>query len=225
MYLSVLDYVQWEKGLRTRALLPPRLWAEILRPAPLTGGKSYPYGFGWFLHETPDLGPIWEHEGSSSGFRADIQRFERDGVTFVIMMNSSTADAGKLLQGVAARYDSRYAPPAHPIVDRLPTLTRAAESALPRLADGELGPADFPDTAPDGVRVAMAMFRGRLNEVGDCGPLEVYEEQDAGDRNDRRYRASCRHGVLEASVTADSGGHVYWLRTEVISALDEPLVD
>jgi CubicO group peptidase (beta-lactamase class C family) len=51
LYLSLLDYVAWDRGLRARAVLKPESWAAVFTPATLSDGTRTQYGFGWRLVE------------------------------------------------------------------------------------------------------------------------------------------------------------------------------
>ena len=47
LYLSALDMIAWDKGLRAGAILKPESWKQVYTPVRLTSGEKYPYGFGW----------------------------------------------------------------------------------------------------------------------------------------------------------------------------------
>ena len=47
LYLSALDMVAWDKGLRAGAILKPDSWKQVYTPVRLNSGEDYPYGFGW----------------------------------------------------------------------------------------------------------------------------------------------------------------------------------
>ena len=51
LYLSVLDFVAWNEGLRRGAILSPESWQVVYTPVRLNSGNSFPYGFGWFVEE------------------------------------------------------------------------------------------------------------------------------------------------------------------------------
>ena len=48
------------------------------------------------------------HGGTWQGFKTEMRRYDKDGVTFVVPANASHADVEHLLQGVAERYDARH---------------------------------------------------------------------------------------------------------------------
>jgi CubicO group peptidase (beta-lactamase class C family) len=207
LYLSALDYVNWEDGVRRKALLKPESWKEITRPAPLDNGTTYPYGFGWMLAKAPNGGEIMQHSGSWQGFRTNLRRYIDDGVTILILANSTSADTGKLLNGVASRYDSRYTEPAPAkIADAHPDLTASTSRTLARVAAGTLTDKDFPLIDGEWRQRMFDSGRKTLGELGKCGNLDVFSDQANGDRQVRRYQAQCRNGVLEASSTMAADG-------------------
>lgn len=226
LYLSVLDYVQWENGLRKRALLKPASWNEILRPAKLDNGTTYPYGFGWDVRTAVDGGTIWSHGGSWQGFRTYIRRYDTDGVTIVALANSTSAEPGKLVAGIAARYDARYAaPPAQPINDDHPAYASVVERALRRLREGSLTARDFPHLPAAEVGQALDRYRLILKTVGACKPLALYWQRDNGDHHARMYRAHCADGVLQVNATMDMQGVIQRFSLIRIATLEASVDD
>lgn len=112
LYLALLDYARWDAVVARRDIFSAASWTEILRPARLNDGTSHPYGFGWALAEGPDGQQVIGHGGAWQGFRSDLRRYDGDGITFVVLANALGADVDLILQGVAERFDPRYAPSA-----------------------------------------------------------------------------------------------------------------
>ncbi len=48
LYLSALDMIAWDRGLRAGAILKPESWKQVYTPVRLNSGENYPYGFGWW---------------------------------------------------------------------------------------------------------------------------------------------------------------------------------
>ena len=77
LLVSVLDLVKWDAALTSGKLLKPESFAAMYAPAPLTDGKTSPYGFGWELaayRTRPRIG----HGGGIPGFSTFLARFVDD---------------------------------------------------------------------------------------------------------------------------------------------------
>src|SRR5262249_47534536 len=49
LYLSILDYIAWDRGLRAQAILKWDSWKQVYTPGPQDDGGRHPYGFGWAI--------------------------------------------------------------------------------------------------------------------------------------------------------------------------------
>ncbi len=96
LYLSILDYVKWDAGLRSDRLLPQKELALTWTPGKLADGSPVGesegdgYGFGWEVvrfrgHQ------FTEHSGAWQGFSTYIGRLIDVGTTVVVLTN---LDAG-----------------------------------------------------------------------------------------------------------------------------------
>jgi CubicO group peptidase (beta-lactamase class C family) len=114
LYLTVLDFAKWDEGLRAERVLKQESWAEVYRPASLSGGRTYPYGFGWFLEESNGQ-VIHRHDGAWQGFTTSFIRYLTDGVSIVVLDNLAGSDPDKIARHVAGLYDKKLAmPPGSP---------------------------------------------------------------------------------------------------------------
>jgi CubicO group peptidase (beta-lactamase class C family) len=113
LYVSVRDLIAWDAGVRARAILKPDSWDQILQPVQLTSGKSYPYGFGWFLGDRGGK-PLQQHGGSWQGFKTQFSRFIGDDLSIVVLANLAEADPAKFADGIAAIIDPTLAAPPTP---------------------------------------------------------------------------------------------------------------
>jgi CubicO group peptidase (beta-lactamase class C family) len=110
LYLSTLDMVAWDKGLRAGAILKPESWKQVYTPVRLSSGESYPYGFGWSVN-TRAGAPLYSHGGSWQGFKAYIARYLGADMTIILFANLADTDTGKLVDGVVTIIDPSLAPP------------------------------------------------------------------------------------------------------------------
>jgi hypothetical protein len=62
-YLSLDDFLAWERGVRERALLKPESWSQIFTPVILNNGKTHPYGFAWEITKKGGQ-TVHGHDGS-----------------------------------------------------------------------------------------------------------------------------------------------------------------
>jgi len=86
LYTNVIDLGKWDAALYTERLLKRASFEQMWTPVKLRDGKTYPYGFGWFLNEANGHRLI-EHGGSWQGFTMNISRYVDDGLTVIVMTN------------------------------------------------------------------------------------------------------------------------------------------
>lgn len=108
LQMSILDFANWDAVVANRQLFKAETWQEILKPAVLNDGKTFPYGFGWSL-ENPKTGKNHiGHDGAWQGFISLYRRYDQDGISFVVLANTNRGNLGKILQGIAERFDEKY---------------------------------------------------------------------------------------------------------------------
>jgi N-acyl-D-amino-acid deacylase len=100
LYLSLRDFIAWDRGLRARAILKPESWDAIFSPATLKSGRKHPYGFGWQVDRVVGR-TVQRHGGSWQGFKAYIARYVEDGVTIVVLANLAQANPGRVVNAIA----------------------------------------------------------------------------------------------------------------------------
>ncbi len=225
LYLSPLDYVQWENALRQRALLTAQSWQQVLRPAPLADGSTYPYGFGWGLTSTADGRKVWQHGGAWQGFRTYIRRYDQDGITFVVLANASNAVTRVLVQGIAERYDARYRlPPAQPASDDAPALGKTLATIV-RKAGGDAATPEA-GLSPQQWTSTLADIREAVDQAGggcDATALALYRSSRNGDRIEKVYRTPCAQGALQLGVALAGTSTIANITAHRIETVDESL--
>jgi CubicO group peptidase (beta-lactamase class C family) len=102
LYLTVLDLFAWDKGLRAKAILKPASWALVYTPVKLNSGKTHPYGFGWFL-DTVAGESVYRHTGSWQGFKSAIARYQRRGLTVIVLANHAAFDGGAVAEKIGGK--------------------------------------------------------------------------------------------------------------------------
>jgi len=198
LYLSMLDFVAWDRGLRARAILKPQSWALIYTPVVLKSGKTYPYGFGWFLDESGGK-PWYHHSGSWQGFRTCISRYLADDLTIVVLTNLADARPQRFVDGIAAIVDSKLArlEPSVPIHDREPAVTDRVRRLLQMAAEGKLTPEDLPDSRSNFAEQAK-QYAELLQPLGAPQRLELLDRRDLGD--DRAFTYAAVYGTQTVRV-------------------------
>jgi CubicO group peptidase (beta-lactamase class C family) len=185
LYLSVLDLVAWDRGLRAGAVLKPGSWDEVYTPVRLNSGRTYPYGFGWDVGETAGQ-QVHRHGGSWQGFKSEIARFLGSDLTIVVLANLADADPARFTDGIAALLDPSLAKPElAPIADREPQVTTRLRGILAAAAKGDLAPGDFAYVRAGFFPYAASRLQKALGSLGAPTTLSLLERVERGD--DRVY--------------------------------------
>lgn len=229
LYVSVLDLLAWDRAVRDRSDLSPESWATIFNPVRLNSGKTYPYGFGWFIEEVAGQ-TVHEHTGRWQGFNAFIVRYLGDDLTVIVLANSAGARLGRITNGVARLFNpalADWAPvpverslvagdlPAIP--DREPASSRRLHNLITSAAAGTLSPSDF-GHVPYGFLPANPDAYRRL--LAGCGPVReilLVGRREMGD--DIAYRFTVRFAAkrFTAILILEPDGKVAYLRLDEIA--------
>ncbi|MEP7246603.1 MAG: serine hydrolase domain-containing protein [Gammaproteobacteria bacterium] len=207
LYLSVLDYARWDAGLIGRRFLKPESWAEIAQPARLASGRSYPYGFGWFLEHSAGQ-EVWRHSGSWQGFQSFVIRYLGDELTLVALANSESGDPTAIVRHVAGMLDPKFAqPPGAPIEDREPQVTAALKSLLQQMSEGKADYRAFAFVSKQEFAETMSANQKLLKSLGPLRELALFARKELGGDQVYRYRARYEGGLLEVNLSyAPNGG-------------------
>lgn len=101
---TIDDMAKWNASLDAQTLLNAETEKTMWTPVKLNSGKTYNYGFGWFLSPYKGHKDIW-HSGSTSGFSSSIERFPEDGLAVIVLTNSNEDGVGaRIAKEVAALY-------------------------------------------------------------------------------------------------------------------------
>jgi CubicO group peptidase (beta-lactamase class C family) len=105
LYTNVLDLAKWDAALWAKRFVKPESYDLMWSPVKLNDGKTYPYGFGWFLAEKGGRKAV-SHDGAWQGFTMSIARYLNEGLTVIVMTNldSDNAKPEKIVEDVAAIY-------------------------------------------------------------------------------------------------------------------------
>jgi CubicO group peptidase (beta-lactamase class C family) len=222
LYLTVLDYSKWNAALDAGDVLKPESWAEVYRPARLNSGKTYPYGFGWFLES--GQGRVHQHGGAWQGFQTFFIRFLDARISIVVLTNSSSGSPEVIARGVAARYQpSLKLPPGMPIEDREPAVGERLTRLIGQLANGKPDGREFRAISPEDLKGYGEFYRARLQPLGELRELRLFRRSEIGDDASYLYRARFANGLMEAMLQVDPTAKVSQLRLHKIAQWDDPL--
>ena len=185
LYLSVRDMIAWDAGVRARRVLSPESWSQVLEPVRLASGKTYPYGFGWFLEERGGK-PLQQHGGAWQGFKSQFSRFIGDDLSVIVFANLEQANQERFADGVAAILDPGLAARVpSPIEDREPAVTARATRMLEAARQGTLAQSDFAYVRAGFFPDVTDIYAKTLKELGTPRRIALVERTEVGD--DRVY--------------------------------------
>jgi len=109
LYFTALDFAKWDASLYTDKILSQDDLKLMWTPVKLNNGKTYPYGFGWFIGEVNNHKLI-EHGGSWQGFLAYIARYVDDKTTVIVLINADTKGIKDIAHHIAGLYNPALMP-------------------------------------------------------------------------------------------------------------------
>ncbi len=190
LYLSVLDMVAWDRGLRAKSILKPGSWAQVFSPVALKSGKTYPYGFGWSVSEEGGQA-TQQHGGAWQGFQTYIARYLGDDLTIIVFANLAGANTGRFVEGIAALFNPRLArAEPSPIADTEPAVATRVREILSAAAEGKLSKKDFAYVRAGLFPDAADRYRELLRPLGSPQKLELLERRELGDDRIYLYQAT-----------------------------------
>jgi CubicO group peptidase (beta-lactamase class C family) len=99
---TATDLAKWDAALYTGRLLRLSSLEQMWTPAPLSGGETAKYGFGWRVDKVNGHRLI-SHGGAVRGFSTQISRFVDEGLTVIVLINADNGKADALATGIAQR--------------------------------------------------------------------------------------------------------------------------
>jgi CubicO group peptidase (beta-lactamase class C family) len=105
LYTNVLDLAKWDTALYGKKLVKAASYEAMWTAVKLNSGKSYPYGFGWDLHDKNGHRAV-SHDGAWQGFTMNITRYLDKNLTVIVMTNldENNANPAKISEDVAKSY-------------------------------------------------------------------------------------------------------------------------
>lgn len=188
---TVLDMVKWDAALRTDSVLPSSVREQMWTPLKLNNGTSIPYGFGWGLAPWQGHKRVF-HNGGLPGFLSDFERFVDDKLTVIVMINSTSADPGKIALNVAGFYVPALAPPVlKPIADTEPEITAKVKAMVGGFVSGNLDMNLFtPDLAPWLNAQGKVGMGNAFRSLGAIQSIVLVDLRNEGDNRVCQYRVT-----------------------------------
>lgn len=208
LYLSILDFVAWEQGLRAGAILKPGSWAQIYAPFKLNSGKRYPYGFGWTVEEWRGK-PWYHHGGAWQGFKSYISRYLSEDLTVVVLVNLAQARPELFVDGIVRSIDPEWAQidPVTPIQDINPGVAKRVRTILETAAQGKLSAADLPFARED-IEAEAKAYQNALHPLGPLQKLDLVARRTLGDDESYSYLARYAEQTLRVQVKVMTDGRL-----------------
>jgi CubicO group peptidase (beta-lactamase class C family) len=208
LYVSVLDMIAWDRGLREKAILKPESWAEVFTPVRLTSGRTYPYGFGWFLDETGGAKREY-HGGAWQGFKSFISRYLGEDLTIVVLANLADADPDRLNEVVAGAIDGKLVrSELAPIPDREPEVTARLLTLLDAASKGTLSPAEFAFVRAGFFPDVASRYEEILRPLGKPQHADLLQRREVGDDRIYRYNVTYEKGIFLVQLALAPNGKV-----------------
>lgn len=207
LYLSLQDFIAWDHGIRSKAVLSAQSWEQIFEPVKLNSGRAWPYGFGWVIDEVAGQ-TAHSHGGSWQGFRASVARYLGDDLTLVVLANLAEAKTWLLLEGLAALENPALKPEDEAIADDQPAVTRRLRDLLAAAAAGHLNPDEFAYVRAGFFPTVTEEYQELLRDLGDPNTIELLERRDLGDDRFQRYRVSYAKKTLFATLRIVPDGRI-----------------
>jgi hypothetical protein len=204
----------WNDVVANRRILSERSWDLILDPMTLNSGRSYPYGFGWFLGEAGGQ-TVRQHGGNWQGFSTQFTRFTGDDLAVIVLANARSLPVAGLPNRIGALLNPSLAPappPSTPIADPDPEATEYVRDMLAKIARGELVLEDFAFIRQTVFPRIRAALTAQLQGMGTPDRMELLERQPVGDDVSLQYWGWYGNERFRVLVSLGPGGGLTALR-------------
>ncbi len=212
LYLSIRDFVAWDKALRAKAILKPESWAKVYSPARLNSGKTYPYGFGWDVDE--DLGQLRIHHGGAwQGFKAYFSRYLGDDLSIMVLINLADAQPEAFIDSVAGLFNPKLVLSNDSTRDLDPATAGLLRGLLAKTRAGKLAPEGFSFLRAGYFPKVPETYQKLLAPLGEPEWLLLIRRLERGDDHAFRCRVVFKDKAFEADLQIAPDGKVsgFWL--------------
>ena len=93
VYSTVADLARYDRALFNGSLLKPASLEQMVTPGRLNDGRTFSYGFGWNVDLENESGDLYYgHSGLWMGYTAYYLHFPKDGLSVMVLSNSSDSN-------------------------------------------------------------------------------------------------------------------------------------
>lgn len=184
------DMIKWNSALSSGTILPAKEIRQMMQPVKLTDGSDSDFGMGFELMNIPGM-RIAGNTGAGAGFNATNLQFLDDGLTVIVLTNTSGSNSSMLAKTirdmVVGKKDSDPAP-----VSTMDKLDSAIMQLFSDAAKGSFNETLFKDEA------ALSKFKTEtVPYIQSLGALKNVEQK--GERKNpesiaRKYQVSFETG-------------------------------
>ena len=97
VYSTIADLARYDRALFGGHLLKPASLEQMVSPASLDDGRTSSYAFGWNVDLENESGDLYYgHSGLWMGYTAYYLHFPKDGLSVMVLSNSSDSNPGAL---------------------------------------------------------------------------------------------------------------------------------
>lgn len=212
LYMSLDDMIAWARGVEKGAVLSGDSWKQTYTAVRLNSGKTYPYGFGWFVEEAGGA-PRYQHSGGWQGFSTYYARYLGDDLSIIFLSNSASADGDNFVDGIAGLWDPALVAPA-PRPAPEPDVTRRLTAAIAAARQGNLVKRDIPLDSVDPDDLTNKHFAETFKDIGPLTKLELVDRRGMGDDIIYIYTATFGDQATTIEFGLAPGGYVSVLRID-----------
>lgn len=209
LYLSLDDLLAWEQAVRARRILKPESWQQVFAPVRLNSGKTYPYGFGWFVDDFSGQ-PRQHHSGSWQGFKTYFSRYLGDDLSVIVLGNSADFDPEIVVDLVAAALEPSLARPTQKLED--PAATTRLLALLHKTASGKLRSADFAYHPVSLFSGGKNAYQDSLAALGEPVQTHLLSRRTLGDDEQYRFEVAYAKKTLHVTFALSPQGKLTSLR-------------
>jgi CubicO group peptidase (beta-lactamase class C family) len=206
LYLSLEDWLLWEQALRQRVVLRPASWDQIFTPVRLSSGRTFPYGFGWNLHD--GRGPArYQHSGAWQGFTTAYLHAVDADLSVIVLCNLADADPGRVADRIARVYLPAFKPAmltVQPEPD--PQLAARVRALIEATASGQLQESQFEHLRAGFLPTGPERYRKMLQGLGPVQSVVLLERFMRGDDTVVTYRAKAGTQPFRVQLTVTLSG-------------------
>ena len=191
MLMNLHDMIAWNDVVANRRILSEQSWNLILSPMKLNSGRTYPYGFGWFLAEVGGQ-TVQQHGGNWQGFSTQFNRFTGDELAVVVLANARSFSVIGLPNRIGALLNPSLTPdppPSTQISDPDPKATKYVQRMLVKISRGELVLEDFAFVRQTIFPRMRSALTNQLQGLGAPDRMELLDRQLVGDDISLQYWA------------------------------------